>query len=867
MQNAIVCPCGKVNEFPDNYVPPGATCSACGCELSCSAPPIDFGLEPDHEPVSAGPDSTPRLDAEPPMFLRMLLDPKTIQRLLLFGGGLSVLGLVAWLISMGVFEDPLILASALGLGSVAILGSGWGVTLKTQHRLAGQALTFLGCVVAPLNLWFYQTQGLLTVDGHLWVAASICSLCYVLTVCVLKDPLFLYAVESGVTLTTMLMLGSLQCASDSIAVCVALTSLGLISIHAESVFDPNSPDFSRKKFGLPLFFSGQVQLGAAMASLLVMQVFYWALTPSTGFGFTRLAETPWVAGILWMIAAYAWFYSDFAVRKISGYSYLAAMALILAEVTFCYDYLNVEGLIFILSATVLTVQLIVRSTTDVDSRLSQTTERVGVWVAGIPFVIGVFHYLGAAWNGHDVKIAPIMFPLSMIAVAVAQIGQSVCRRSQQNSTKTGDSALVISGVSIWIAFLSLMTRLDWTHVELLIGLFAVLLGSMGILASKKAAASQRYTVYRIAKCCLILSCLANFSALVEAVFGFWPRDIRVLQGAILLAEFGAMMLIVPVRGGRAWWLRIVGCLFELAAVGKFLVYLSFNEVWYGVFFAGIGVIALAVERIRLMQIASSPAIDEHKSTKSYSSMWETIGDATLVIAELMSFLQSMSFLLGTAKPAGEAYLAFSIATGLAGIGAVLAPSSATRRWHTFAAFAILATLGLTVICKSDLANYQKVEIAAEVLGVLLLSAGSVGRLSETEKQKDPSVGVSLALGSIAATLPILFCTLKHRFSFAGPLLIEELALITIATLMIAIGCVLQIRSTTTFGVGTIVLYLVILFADLAYRPQIAISAYLAAGGAVIFVLGVILSIYRDRLLALPTMVAQRKGLFQIIDWR
>jgi len=127
--------------------------------------------------VEDGPVST-NAAAEPPMLLRMLLNPKTIERLLIFGGSLSVLGLIAWLISLGVFDDPRILAVALGVGTLALLSGGWGVSLRTQHRLAGQALTFLACVVAPLNLWFYDAQGLLTVDGHLWVGALICSLLY-----------------------------------------------------------------------------------------------------------------------------------------------------------------------------------------------------------------------------------------------------------------------------------------------------------------------------------------------------------------------------------------------------------------------------------------------------------------------------------------------------------------------------------------------------------------------------------------------------------------------------------------------------------------------------------------------------------------
>src|SRR4051812_48417835 len=87
-----------------------------------------------------------------------LLDPRSIQWMLMIGGGLCVLGLVIWLISLGVFRDPRVLAFALGLGTLAILGAGWFFTLRTRFRIAGQAITFLGCVIAPLNLWFYHAQ-------------------------------------------------------------------------------------------------------------------------------------------------------------------------------------------------------------------------------------------------------------------------------------------------------------------------------------------------------------------------------------------------------------------------------------------------------------------------------------------------------------------------------------------------------------------------------------------------------------------------------------------------------------------------------------------------------------------------------------
>ncbi len=136
-----------------------------------------------------------------------LIDPRSIQWMLMIGGGLCVLGLVVWLISLGVFKDPHVLAIALGVGTLAILGAGWFFTLRTRFRIAGQALTFLGCVVAPLNLWFYHAQNLVTVDGHLWVGGVVCCLLYAATVVVLRDPAFMYAFEAGVTLTTLLLLG------------------------------------------------------------------------------------------------------------------------------------------------------------------------------------------------------------------------------------------------------------------------------------------------------------------------------------------------------------------------------------------------------------------------------------------------------------------------------------------------------------------------------------------------------------------------------------------------------------------------------------------------------------------------------------
>ena len=44
----------------------------------------------------------------------------------------------------------------------------------------------------PLNLWYYHTNQLITLDGHLWVAALIVSVVYGASAVILRDGTFVY---------------------------------------------------------------------------------------------------------------------------------------------------------------------------------------------------------------------------------------------------------------------------------------------------------------------------------------------------------------------------------------------------------------------------------------------------------------------------------------------------------------------------------------------------------------------------------------------------------------------------------------------------------------------------------------------------
>jgi hypothetical protein len=101
----------------------------------------------------------------------------------------------------------------------------------------------------------------------------------------------------------------------------------------------------------------------------------------------------------------------------------------------------------------------------------------------------------------------------------------------------------------------------------------------------------------------------------------------------------------------------------------------------------------------------------------------------------------------------------------------------------------------------------------------------------------------------------------------GPYLPNELALLTVTVLMLIIGYSTQIKATTLLGGLGLSLYLMILIVSLAYSPQVAIGVYLAIGGGLLFVVGVALSMYREKLLELPEKLANREGLFRVINWR
>jgi hypothetical protein len=151
--------------------------------------------------------------------------------------------------------------------------------------------------------------------------------------------------------------------------------------------------------------------------------------------------------------------------------------------------------------------------------------------------------------------------------------------------------------------------------------------------------------------------------------------------------------------------------------------------------------------------------------------------------------------------------------------------------------------------------------------IAVLVASHIGMFRETEGDRKENVDFGLGLGSILVAATLIVATLYHRWFGAGPSVYDEIALLTLTIPMFVTGMSWKVNSTTMCGSLTLFVYLVVLIVSLAYQPQVAIGIYMAAGGAVVFAIGILLSVFRDKLMEIPEQVANRTGVFRILNWR
>jgi hypothetical protein len=875
----VRCPCGTKLPLHATSSSESARCASCGRDLSAEAEKARYE-------AAGGSSAEVQFLAEEPFLavavphwsqrmLTALLDPRSIQWMLMLGGGLMVLGLVIWLITQGIFKNTLVVAGALTAGSLLVHLAGCGIALKTKHRTAGHALAFLGCLLIPLNLWFYHAHDLVTLENNLWIGGVICSALYIATLLLLRDPMFLIAVEGGITLTVILLLGHQGVVSDATWLSVVFMALALISIHVERAFPEDAETFTRKRFGLPLFWCGQVQLVAAVITLLGSQALAFILAPdqqwfaSTWHG-NWLTQNPWLAGGLWLAAAYAYLYSDLMVRRVGWYLYAAVACLIAAEVTFIGSRLPAELMIAIPAFTALLITLLV-SRTGEKELLARRLPVLSLLLAGASVVGGVIQHELATNPAADrlgwEQATGWVFVGTMLFVAICNRVMTVLH--QERSKRVAEVHLFLSAASVLVAAAGLLRCLDittWTlqaPILMLVPLGYLVAAYLwvGKFPSRPLAFCAQAGV-GVILLHIVFDSLKHADQMIMPIVGS-VDNLRIGLVFIEAAVFYVAYAILFRQGGWIYAATAAAC----GAVWQLAAYYQLPDAWYTMLYAGLGLLLLAASRF----VRREPTAEQRTEPKSPIGLTAAdaifhSANALLTLGLLSGMLQALSRLVtGQADSMLLAALGLSTAAGL--VAVALAPNRTWRRIYAIWSIALAGVSFLVLNVLIDLTAWQKAEVFAIVVGLILLVASYIGRFIEKDGTETDHVTLGLWFGSVLPAAALLIATLYYRFQVGETSLLDEMGLVALSVVMLFTGIAWQLKSPAVVGGITLGIYLLVLIGMLAYFPNATMGLYLAIGGGLLFLGGIALSIFRDRLIALPQKINNREGVFQVLNWR
>lgn len=864
MSVVVRCACGQKVCVAGS----AARCDACGRVVRAKVPAAageqaeevrEFFSEP--EATSAPAPAADERSVGRRM-LEALLDPWAIRWLLTLGGTLAVVGLIVWAYSEDMFDTPLRQAAAFGVGTLALFSGGWWLTLRTRHKTAGVALTFLAGVVAPLNLWFYDHQKLLTVDGHLWAAGLVCCGLYAATLFALRRPVFLYAFQIGVTLTVLLLLGHIgQVGVTGLSVTLAV--LGAIAVHLERGF-PAAGVFDRKQFGPPLLWTGLAQFAVALVVLAIAQAFAWSHLPDNSISWlvdpSRLAVTPYAATGLWLVGAYVALYLAVVPRLAGGWTVLAAAGcFLMAETTVLIGAnATAEGAVMALALTsavacVGVSRLPARANVPVRAAMI-----AAVVLSSLPIFFGYMLLArGAMPSFREFGWArPIdatyALAMTLTAACLAASAVSLRRFPRANAAlrflTAGGVLLASAGAA------RLIDDMPWSVRAALLTLIPLAYLVEGMLRKDDTDVAIAHTAFGLFGASMFLAVCHQGLGL------FVPEEgkIATLGLTVVALEVTAFLLMTAVRcerrgqTGAATGLALLASGAVAMTVWQGLAYLGRFEAWHVATFVLAGLVPLAVSRQRRDATPGRP----------FFACGTTLLLATAAVTDLRGLGLAISDALAWRHLSEVGLVVLGSITG-----AMLVSGRGWRRGllTTAGMSAAVATLLLSAL--AELTPWQRLEVLCVTAGTLLLVAGHVARFREAGERRDDLVDFALWAGGGLATAVLAGTVFYHRFIELPRSLPDELALVTLGVLMLATGVAFRFKATTLFGGAAVGGYLVVLLVSLLRRPEVTMGAYLAGAGAALFFAGVALSVYRDRLLALPERFTRREGVFRVLDWR
>ncbi len=842
------------------------------------------------------PASHPTAPSKQSVFERML-SPQSLQIIMAAGGGILAIGFAIWLWSLGLFDNSINAAVSMGAVNLGLLGAGIWLVSKTRYSLAGRGLTFLSSLLLPLHLWFYHAQGLLVVDGgQLWIPAlAICGL-YALIARLTRNSIFVYTLVGGIVLTGLLFLAGPQTAFlwPVIPTCAFLVVLGTLAIHADRFFIEAKGAFSRNEFGKAFFIAGHLVIVGGLGYLLASQTlepffdwflnlgnFYIGLNPQVNF---------WSLPIL-AIAGWAYSFSHISRRRgnlfvvaatgIAGWAVLTGLQVFAIQLT-----PNLILMLMAIGLLALQIGLKVfgqRGVKTGNSTATRIPERDSLVLSIANFMLaaaGIGQAILAMLLDGDFFLNPaflaqgIFSALALGAGTEIVLGQS--NRELSNFRLAGSSLLLSL-----IAVLTLGASTSLTSpvvIGILVSVIVVLTIANQFVANPRFQLNG--TVIIAAAVGGIM--LAFGAALIarDMEFGSLPALAIVVTSACLLIHAGF------VSGRRA---DTIAGLFTLA-MGLAQVFLLLN-------ITSAQPVIIAISTIGMLVMVGSKLLEpvfvsedaNKKSVVANMMFGQRVGSVLIASGAAAALLFVFpKLLLDDGSMSNVGLLLFQLLP--LAIGYVINRVDAWR--HSFWALAIANVIlsAITLSIASDLAIIYRVEMIALAAGVALLTAGHLGWAREQRSipanserdhsdaarvvavNRSDSVSFGLVMGGILLALPMMIGLITFRLlGVEGDTFwkwFHDIGGLLIGLTLLGSGILCRIRSTTIAGFVTLLTYLVSLVVLIRLPEELqSVSVMMMVGGGLFFGVGILLSVYREWILGLPSKIREGEGVFKVLKWR
>ncbi len=804
-------------------------------------------------------------------FLEQLLSPQSLQWMMACGSGLLMLGFVVWLWTVGIFENPLVIATSTGVATLSVLGAGISMVRKSRYQLAGRWLTLLGALALPLNLWVYDAQGLITLadGGHLWIPAAICCFIYAGVARVLRDSTFVYTLVGGIVMTGMLFLADQTVGRfwTLMPPATFLLSVGWISVFAERFFVDNDGDFSRKKFGLAFHRSGMlVVIGglallfggyvAALCTPLLLDIIP-AFSISHG-------EKVWALGLI--VSSAIGFGVQGLLQKYRSY-FVVSSALVLAAIPTALNIfaipVTVSSVAIFAAALTIAANLmvVVTKSRTTNGPISTASQIMVALLTMLPIVRLLFH-----WSVPEI---PFLSPINiwtvvqyvLTAVAAWSIGWNLTVDAKRTATDNhgGQAWFIIGGV---VLILSVWTGC-WIQALVPAQLF-----SLAILAIPATAAVYS-RLLKDKKVSSIVGEVASSMMATHLVF----HGISEVTHLIAIPNPHLVWLASLAVSSVVYWLVSHA---NAAGLNRLLCYVSSAGAvailgnWFGLDF-GYCLILAPMILGTVIKIADSIWLQgEREGDFVVATPLATTGHSLVLGSGCASVLLAMSRWL-EGNTGGTLMLVMLTMLACTTLVSFLTKDT---YWRTAFRALIVAIVGSSICVFDGFLNidgWHRAEICCLIGGACLLTLGHIAWSREKDGEEDHAATASLVFGALMLAVPMGIGLLLHRTGGSPEdhwRLFHEIGAIVGSLVLLGSGLLCRIRSTTIAG-GSLLIFFIGSMVTLIRLPNQlhSVSVMMMVGGGLFFATALLMSIYRDRLVSLPRRVKDGEGVYRILKWR